>query len=189
MSKLSPRDRNRPMIPMVEKLVYKHTSPTTKQPWVWLSLELIDSVAFKSMCGNCYKAFFRVLQEHMAQGRFKNGELVVTFDQFKKAGISHNMVGPTIKKLKTFGLIRISRGWLDGRPAANQFELTYLGHQDGSPAKNDWKKCTQEIVDKYLSDVKMERLEKEERRKSLDSHNGEFPTHTNTESVSNRRTA
>jgi hypothetical protein len=160
MVKFDDRDKSHTAKTRKDKKVYKYSAPTKGQPWIWLPMDLLESVAFRSMCGNCYKVYFRIIHEQMAQRRKSNGALIVTFDQFKKAGISHNMVGQTLKKLKLFGLIRITRGWVGGEPAPNQFELTFLGNHEGLPATNDWKKCTQERVDKYLSDVRLARIEK-----------------------------
>ncbi len=149
MAKFNPRDRSRSCTSRKQKLVMQHNSPPKDEPWVFLSNSMLNSPVLFALSGNAYRAFFRILWEHLVHGRQQNGLLIVTHEQFIKIGICKNSVAEAIRELCAFGLVRVERGWVDGRPSPNRYTLTFYGDHEGASPTNDWKKTTAETISEY----------------------------------------
>ncbi|MCX5579112.1 hypothetical protein [Kaistia terrae] len=150
----SARDRSRTSGGKTFNMVRKHTSPPRKSDgfdkgadssrnWAWLTIEIMESVAFRSLSGNATKALFRLVIEHTMHAGLKNGRLVVTHGQFSDYGVTGEYVADAIDELEYKGLIKIDRGRAGiGTPHANVFTITYLGDYEGAAPTGEWRRCT-----------------------------------------------
>jgi hypothetical protein len=57
--------------------------------WVWLTMQLIGSAAFRSLSINALRALFRILAEHSNQDGQENGRLKITSRDMEIYGIHH----------------------------------------------------------------------------------------------------
>jgi len=161
------RDKSRTSPGKTRSLVIKHTRPPTsdeigadgKQGWLWLTIQMLESPAYRTLSGNAMKAFARILIEHRAHGGFENGKLTVTHQDFIEYGVSRGYVGDAVDELEYKGLIRVKRGRSGaGTPHASIYTLTYVGDYEGAPPTNDWRNCTMERCKKW-SDIDRKRAE------------------------------
>ena len=125
----------------------KLNAPPIGQPWVWMSHELLESGAHRSLSVHGIRALNRIQIEHMAHGGLENGRLKVTWQDFVKYGLSRRYVALAIAEITTLGLVAIERrgrrfhGEDHGDPA--QYRLTYLPVSEPAnmhPATNEWKR-------------------------------------------------
>lgn len=119
----------------------RRNRPPKGQSWIWLTREMIESPAWRSLSELALKCLFRLAIEHMSHGGTENGRLHVTFDQFADNGIRRRSVSRAIQELIRFGWInRTAAG--GGKHAAGRkpaaYALTWLPIGEIS-ATNDWK--------------------------------------------------
>jgi hypothetical protein len=87
-------------------------------------------------------AVFRVALEHMAHGGTENGNLVVTYDDFERAGIRRMSIKQALAEVTGTGLVLITER---GRPSVGvdrwptRYALGWLPLHDGSAPSNRWK--------------------------------------------------
>jgi hypothetical protein len=121
-------------------------APPTKQPWAWLTLEILSSAAYRSLSGNAMKILNRILVEHMNHAGLENGRLPVSYNDFVDFGLRRDAIRPALDELIATGFIRISQpgrrvhGEDQGRMA--EYRLTWLPVAtpvDFQAASNDWK--------------------------------------------------
>ena len=70
----------------------KFNRPPSNQAWSWLTSELINSLAWRSMSVNCRKLIDRLLLEHCNHGGWENGRLVCTYKDFQEYGLTRNKI-------------------------------------------------------------------------------------------------
>jgi len=73
--------------PLASRLRDKRNSPPQDQPWVWLSREMLESEALRSLSLAARRVVDRVILEQMAHAGKENGNLIVTYDDFVRFGI------------------------------------------------------------------------------------------------------
>jgi hypothetical protein len=118
--------------------------PPPGTPFVWLTMPMIQSPAFRAMSGGAHQILARVMLEHMAHGGGKNGELVVTYGNFVQYGMRRNSVLGFLMEAMALGFIGRTRegvkafGQFQGSPAL--YRLTWLPTCDGAHATNEWKR-------------------------------------------------
>ena len=61
--------------------------PPPDEPWVWLTRQLLESDAWRSMSRAARLVVDRIMIEHMAHAGTENGNLVVTYADFVKFGV------------------------------------------------------------------------------------------------------
>jgi hypothetical protein len=171
--KANPRDRSRTTRGKTYNLVRSHTKPPraeedgleVSQRWAWLTIEMMEAPAFRTLSPNALKALFRLLIEHNAHGALQNGKLVVTHGQFTDYGVTGEYVADAIDELEYKGHVKVKRGRAGlGTPHANIYTLTYVGDFEGAPPTNEWKRCSE---DKCARWSQVERKLAAERRSKL----------------------
>jgi hypothetical protein len=112
--------------------------------WGWVTLEMMDSAAWCAASNAAIRTLMRILAEHVRHRGFKNGELIVTYRDFTKAGLNGDRVRPAVIELEALGFIRcVSKGrqaWGDDKGAPRIFRLTHLGDSQGSPPTHEWRR-------------------------------------------------
>jgi hypothetical protein len=118
--------------------------PPKGEPWVWFTRAMIQSAAYRAMSGGAHQILGRIMDEHMAHGGGKNGELPVTYDDFTRYGIRRNSVLSFLTEAMALGFVARTRegvkayGPFQGSPAL--YRLTWLPTCDGAAATNEWKR-------------------------------------------------
>jgi hypothetical protein len=109
-------------------------------PFVWMTRELLESDAWRT-ADRATRVFVDWLMlEHMAHAGTENGNLIATFGQLTKWGISRGMIHKAQKEAIRRGLVyRTSEGAFNAGHWPNTFGLGWLPGRDGSPAPNRWK--------------------------------------------------
>jgi hypothetical protein len=100
--------------------------PPQDQPWRWYTPEMMRSDAWREMSINARRMLDLLELEHMAHGGREKGNLMLTFNQFVRAGIRRESIAPTMAELERLGWIEVYRGGYRGfaRSMPNRFRLT-----------------------------------------------------------------
>lgn len=131
----------------------KLNAPPAGQPWSWMTLEMMNSDAFRSLSINARRVLDRIQIEHGQHRGLENGRLKVTWNNFVKFGVGRRFIKRALGDLLAAGLIAIvqpgrrPRGQDRGDPT--QYRLTYLPvaePNDFFPPTNEWKNFKSEIV-------------------------------------------
>ena len=124
------------------KLRETRNRPPNGEPWVWLTRELLESDAWRSMSRASRVVVDRIMLEHMAHAGTENGNLVVTYADFVKFGVRRESLPAAIADATDRGLITITE---KGRASTgvdrwpSRYALGWLPLFDGAPAINRWK--------------------------------------------------
>ncbi|MEM9762075.1 MAG: hypothetical protein AAF968_06140 [Pseudomonadota bacterium] len=127
-----------------------------KPPFVLRSLEMYQSLAWQAL-DFVEKAILECLEiEHLSQGGAQNGRLIVTYNEFEKAGIRRSKIKRALDRLQALGFIEYSTFGYDeacGKRHANNYTLTYVNSRHETrkgayhPAprpSNAWRKLNSE---------------------------------------------
>jgi hypothetical protein len=128
--------------------------PPDGNPWVWLTRELLESVAWRGLSINARRLIDCLQIEHMSHGGQENGRLICTHRQLHSFGIHKDAVVAAIQECAFLGLIRYERGGLDpGSRLPSTYRLTWLPViQRGTsgvmvePASNEWRSINADHV-------------------------------------------
>lgn len=150
------KDKSRTSRGKTYNLVRKHTKPPEDEGgWQWLTRELLESVAFRTLSTNSLRALFRLIIENISHGSLHNGKLIVTHPQFIDHGVTGEYVADAIDELEFKGLIHVRRGRAgSGTSHPNIYRLTWLGDYEGGKATNEWKRCTRERAKEWSNSVR-----------------------------------
>ncbi len=111
--------------------------------WMFVSLEMMQSIAWQVAPPETKLVVFRLLEEHHAHGGGENGNLITTYDQFQKYGISRRLIKWSIVCAEKLGFIKIrSLGSSNGKWAKSaRYLLTFRSsiNPDDLPT-NEWKR-------------------------------------------------
>src|SRR5262245_31764138 len=113
----------------------KRLRPPKGEPWVWLTRELIESAAWRSLSINARRFIDALLLDHMAHAGRENGNLKATYGQLEKLGLTRNCIHKAIAEAEAAGLVDCYRG---GMRVATTFTLTFYPLPDGTPPTNRW---------------------------------------------------
>ncbi len=178
------RDKSRTSGGKTFNMIKKNTSPPKPtrdgggpvQRWQWLTIELMESDAFRTLSSNATKAFFRIIIEHTSHGAMQNGQLIVTHQQFSEYGVTREYVADALDELAYKGLIKIRRGRAGaGTAHPNRYTLTFVGDCEGAAPTNEWRRCTVEIclnwsqVERKLAAAKREKIGRKKQTPLRDS--------------------
>ena len=112
--------------------------------WAWLSIEGIESPAYRALSLSALRVLARIQIEHARHGGKENGKLPVTFRDFHDYGIHWDAIAPAIRELGALGFIRITQYGVASNAEfriPNMFALTHLPTEDGQVAPtNDWRR-------------------------------------------------
>lgn len=121
--------------------------PPKGELWVWLTKELLESPAWRTMGVNARRLFDFLLAEHLNHAGTENGRLIAPYDQLVKYGLPRSEIRGAIDDLVILGHIDVEPGgrWV-GSNEPSRYRLTLYPDADGNPATNDWKRITDEHV-------------------------------------------
>ena len=140
----------------------KFNRPPSNQAWSWLTSELINSLAWRSMSVNCLKLIHRLLLEHCNHGGLENGRLVCTYKDFQEYGLTRNKIRPAIEEADFLGLVKHQRGErIFAKNQPNSYRITFYGTSEARDPTNEWKRITKERIDSFRS----KKREQEKKRK------------------------
>jgi len=111
-------------------------------PWAWLTREMLECQAWRSLSLASLRVVFRVMIEHMAHAGTENGNLAVTYADFTNFGIRTKSLKKAIDEAVERGLVIVTQ---KGRRSAGpdrwpaRYALGWLPLRDGSAAMNRWK--------------------------------------------------
>lgn len=127
--------------------------PPEGEAWAWLTLDMMESAAFRALSHSAFKVLFRIVREHAAQGGKENGRLKVTWRDFQ-ADVHPRRIVDAITEVEALGFAkrtckgRKAHGKDPGAPA--QFRLTWLPifePDNAMPASNEWKRFGDDLVE------------------------------------------
>lgn len=175
----NPRDKSRTTSGKTYNLVRKHTKPPENEGgWQWMTRELLESVAFRTLSTNSHRALWRLVIENISHASLHNGKLIVTHQQFIDYGVTGEYVADAIDELEFKGLIRVKRGRAGaGTSHPNVYRLTWLGDFEGAKPTNEWKHCTIERAKQWSDTVRalmQEKRSKVGRKKKSSLRNPEI---------------
>jgi hypothetical protein len=145
-----------PSKPLTVRLREKRNHPPPGEPWVWLTREILESEAWRSLSRAARLVIDRVILEHMAHAGTENGNLIVTYHDFEKFGIRRGSLKAAISDAVAHGLIIVTE---KGRASVgpdrwpSKYALGWLPLRDGSAAFNRWKHwhCSNRPTDKPVN--------------------------------------
>ena len=106
----------------------KFNRPPSNQAWSWLTSELINSFAWRSMSVNCRKLIDRLLLEHCNHGGLENERLVCTYKDFQEYGLTRNKIRSAIEEADFLGLVKHQRGErVFAKNQPNSYRITFYG--------------------------------------------------------------
>lgn len=120
--------------------------PPAGENFIWITRRMVESPAYRAMSGGAHKILGRIALEHMMHAGTRNGELIVTYNDFQRYGIRRPSVRPFLAEAIVLGFVhrtvegRTSYGDIEG--AAAQYRLTWLPTKDGAKATNEWSRYT-----------------------------------------------
>ncbi|RAH99863.1 hypothetical protein DLJ53_19150 [Acuticoccus sediminis] len=136
-------------------------------PWIAHEDAMRRSFAFRALTFNDLRVLFRLEEEHMAHAGSENGNLQVSYPQFRDYGLPNDeAISLAIKRLEALGFVDVKRAGYDssrGQRAPNRYRLTYVvgrhrvDHGNIVPAPvrtHDWDKLrSSEAVTKALAKI------------------------------------
>jgi hypothetical protein len=99
------------------------------RPWIWITREILESGAWRSLSINARRFIDFLLIEHMKHGGRKNGQLLAPRRQLEQAGIGSHFVSAAIEETVSRGFVLVKRG--RGRQP-NIYAITWLPQSDGT---------------------------------------------------------
>ena len=140
----------------------KFNRPPSGEGWIWLTGELLNSLAWRSMSVNCRKLIDRLLLEHCNHGGWENGRLVCTYKDFQYYGLTRNKIRSAIEEADFLGLVKHKRGErVFAKNQPNSYRITFYGTSEANDPTNEWKRITKERIDSFRS----KKREQEKKRK------------------------
>lgn len=114
--------------------------PPKDTAFVWMTLPMMESPAFRSLSNAAQKVINRIMVEHMHHAGTENGNLIVPYIHFEQYGVPRNSVTAAIHECEFMGLIRVNRGRVfKGEREPNLYRLTWFPRKDGGEPTNEWR--------------------------------------------------
>jgi len=149
----------------------KNMKPPKGVSWVWLTLELITSDAWRFRGSRCAKFIDFLLADHAENAGQENGALKATYDQLEAWGIRRASIRETIAEAEMLGLVRVVKrgGRWNQTNQPSLYRLTILGCRDGLAPSNEWKSVTKGHIDAWHRRQKELKAARKSRKKQLPS--------------------
>ncbi len=117
-----------------------NNSPPRGKPWIWLTYEMLSSLAWRSLSANGRRLLDFLLVEHCRHAGRRNGELLATHKQLREYGLTADCIRKAIDECVVLGFVECQHGgrWAKtNRPST--YRLTFYEDCNGNAATNDWK--------------------------------------------------
>ena len=132
--------------------------PPKDAPWCWFTREMLESPAWRSLSNAAYKVIFRIAIEHMSHAGRENGNLIVTYEDFRSYGIRRSSISAAIREAETLGFIQVTERGRGGNAEfrrASKYALGTLPLSDGTLCGNIWRRFkTCEEAEAAIADAK-----------------------------------
>ncbi|MFZ5671732.1 MAG: hypothetical protein ACOZAM_02085 [Pseudomonadota bacterium] len=114
--------------------------PPIGEPFIWKTLRLISSDAWRFRSIHCTRLLDFLEIEHLRHGGVENGALVAPYNQLETFGIGRRFISKTIAEAETRKLVEVKRGGLKGRGMSDlsRFRLTYCWTKSRVNGLWDW---------------------------------------------------
>lgn len=131
-----------PSKPLATRLREKRNHPPPDEPWIWLTREMLESDAWRTLSIVGRRILERLMLEHMAHRGTENGKLIATYDDLEKWGIRRKSIRGGIAEVTGRGLVVVTEEGkrscgTDRMPA--RYALGWLPTADGAAAPNRWR--------------------------------------------------
>jgi hypothetical protein len=114
------------------------------ESWVAHSREMRESPAWRFLPDNARRVLDRLELEHMRHGGADNGNLVVTYTDFMRAGIRRQSIALAIRQCEGLGFLEVTqRGGqsISLHRWPSKYRLTYVNGTKTSPAPtHEWRR-------------------------------------------------
>ena len=122
----------------------KTNSPPPGEPWQWLTLDLLNSKAWKKRSIGCVRLIEFLMIEHLRNGAKDNGNLKAPYSQLVEFGISRKLIAAAIVEAEQRGLIRVERGGKKGTcmTEVSRFRLTFAWTNTKADGLWTWQEPT-----------------------------------------------
>jgi hypothetical protein len=110
--------------------------PPAGEGWVWHTLGLRESDAWRSLGINARRFIDFLERELMRHGGQGNGKLKAPFRHLEDFGIGARHIVGAIREAEELGLVDCNRG---GMRVATTYALTWLAFHDGTQPTNRWR--------------------------------------------------
>ena len=118
--------------------------PPDGVPWIWHTVELLSSPAWRTRSINCRRLIDFLEIEHLKHGGVENGSLVAPYSQLAAFGIGRRFIHGAIQEAEQRGLIQVERGGRRGVALTDvsRFRLTYHWSRTKKEGLWDWHEPT-----------------------------------------------
>jgi hypothetical protein len=122
----------------VSKRGRRTNHPPDGVAWIWHTIELVSSPAWRTRSINCRRLIDFLEIEHLQHGGVENGSLLAPYSQLVSFGIGRRFIHGAIKVAEQRGLIQVDRGGRKGvvLTEVSRFRLTY--HWTRTKAQGLW---------------------------------------------------
>lgn len=114
--------------------------PPEGEAWIWHTLELLSSPAWRTRSINCRRLIDFLEIEHLRHGGAENGSLLAPYSQLVSFGIGRRFIYAAIREAERRGLIQVERGGRKGvvLTEVSRFRLTYQWSRTKIQGLWDW---------------------------------------------------
>jgi hypothetical protein len=148
------KPRPRSAKPAHGKAWEKRNNPPPDQPWIWLTREMLESLAWRVLSGPGRRVVDRIMIEHMSHAGTANGNLPVTYGDFVAYGLRRSSIAAALREAEALGWIRVAvrgRGGNAEFRHASRYALAWLPTADGQLCESRWQQIkTQADVENAL---------------------------------------
>ena len=120
-------------------------SPPIGEPWIWLTRDMLESLAYRALSRAGLQMLACLMVEHCNHAGKENARLAVSWNAFEAVGIHRGMIQQTLDEVTRLGFVEIvdrgHRGYGAALGRRAVFRLTFAGVVDsdkwGRPT-NEW---------------------------------------------------
>jgi GNAT superfamily N-acetyltransferase len=124
----------------------RENRPPPDMPWIWLTREMLEAPAWRAMPIHARRVVERVCIEHMAHAGTANGNLTVTYRDYRAYGIGQRRIRKAIEIAEALGWIEVTvrgRRSFEAERYPSRYALTWLPQPAlGRHATNRWRQIT-----------------------------------------------
>lgn len=131
--------------------------PPPGEGWVWHTLELITSPAYRAQTRDCRVLVDFLEVEHMRHGGKENGRLVAPYDQLEQWGIGRSRIKAAFIEAMGLKLVTLEQqggSKAQTKKSCSKYRLTYFASRADHPLlteyyyppSNEWKSVTEDMA-------------------------------------------
>ena len=132
--------------------------PPTNGAWTWITKEMLESDAWRGLNANARRLLDRLMLDHMDHAGTENGNLIATYEQLIKHGLTGDAIKTAVDQAEAFGFIKVNRGgrWA-GTNKPSTYRLTWIGDKYHNAPTNDWKRITAKTVKEWKDTTRQQK--------------------------------